>query len=238
MLKYLIKDMREISKLIGVFSMVLCLGISATVNAADEAVPYVEKVEPGFDFDSGVWNQSLVIKDFRKPGAFSVMGRSFSTDAKVATEVHALRTGEALYLGVVCYDDDGPARKAGKTPSSSGMPQGNNFEIYIDGDLNEQQGYYQFIINPDGMAWLSKKGQVIPTSEWSYGAKQDDSAWKFWVRIPYQAINITNDTESVNANFFRNYKPSKEPKDAQYSTWQGSEPASFASLRTLYFEKP
>lgn len=228
------KPLQLLVRSAGVAGAILLSGsISATASDGN-AVPYVQSVGDGFDFSSGSWREALLIDRFMEPGAFNIMGKAFARDSAVATQVYLLRTGEALYFGIICHDGDGMARK-GSGPQKTEFPAGNTFELFIDGDLNEQQAYYQFVVNPSGQQWFARAGVVRPVEGVECRVQQEEKAWKVRLRIPYREIGIGSDCEEVYVNFFRNYVSTVAGEGAKFSTWEGAAIATFNTLRPLTF---
>lgn len=202
-------------------------------------VPFIEQAPTGWDFTGKDWAGALKLDNFVKPGAFRVMGRSFSSDSEIKTEVYLLRTRGALHLGVICFDSDGISRKGdpvGGEPEQTerALPKGNRFEVYLDGDLADRQAYYQVIINASGRLWLSKAGEEVASHGVVGKVESGEKAWKIHIEIPLNEIGIAADvTEPIHVNFFRDYHPSKDGEERQFSTWNGVSIASFHTLQPL-----
>lgn len=205
----------------------------------EAAVPFVQTAPTGWDFNGKEWHDALKIDSFFKPGAFRLMGKSFSTNSEIKTELYLLRTEDALYLGVICYDHDGVLRKGNLEQEERDILGGNRFEIYLDGDLRDRQAYYQMIVNPAGKLWLSKAGDVISAQKWTCDVESGEEAWKIRMRIPFSEIGIASDTtEPLHANFFRDYHPLADGEERQFSTWKGAAIGSFHSLKPLILLSP
>jgi hypothetical protein len=136
------------------------------------------------------------------------------------TEVYIGFLGEALYIGVVAYDDnpDGIIVTDGRRDGN--LNESDSFRVIFDGMLDRQNGLI-FGTNPVGMEY---DAQVIKEAangdlgfnlnwdaSWSVKAQISDIGWSAEMRIPFKSLRYGKGENQVwGINFQRNIRRNNE----------------------------
>ena len=139
------------------------------------------------------------------------------------TEVYIGFLDEALYIGMVAYDDNPDGIIVTDTRRDSGLDETDSFRVIIDGLLDRQNGYV-FGTNPAGMeydAQVVKEGlggafgaggfNLNWDASWSVQARISEIGWSAEMRIPFKSLRYGSGDEQVwGINFQRNIRRNNE----------------------------
>ncbi len=138
--------------------------------------------------------------------------------ASQKTEVFLGFTDDALYIGVVAYDDDPAGIIVSDSRRDSELSNTDSFQVVIDG-LRDRQNGFVFGTNPAGIEY---DGQVIKegTSDfgsggggfnlnwdasWNVQAQISEIGWSAEFEIPFRTLRYGSGDEQVwGINFHRN----------------------------------
>jgi len=154
------------------------------------------------------------------------------------TEVYIGFLNEALYIGLVAYDDnpDGIIVTDGRRDRD--LNESDSFRVIIDGMLDRQNGYV-FGTNPVGMEY---DAQVVKeassgagsfnlnwNASWEVKAQISEIGWSAEMRIPFKSLRFAKgEDQSWGINFQRNIRRKNEvvywaPLSRQYNLNRVSE---------------
>lgn len=134
------------------------------------------------------------------------------------TEVFIAYMEDALYIGVVAYDDNPEGIIVTDTRRDSDLNDTDSFRVIIDGLLDKQNGYI-FGTNPAGLEY---DAQVIKEggnggfnrnwdASWSVKAQISEIGWSAEFRIPFKALRYGRGENQVwGINFQRNIRSNNE----------------------------
>jgi hypothetical protein len=141
------------------------------------------------------------------------------------TEVYIGFTDDALYVGVMAYDDDPAGIIVTDSRRDSSLDDTDAFLFVIDGLLDRQNGYV-FGTNAAGMAY---DGQVIKEGAgddfgsgggafnlnwdgtWTVSSRITDKGWSAEFRIPFHTLRYgRGDVQDWGINFQRNIRRNNE----------------------------
>lgn len=219
--------------LLAAFMVAAPPSVQATLEV--EVPLYAETVtEP--NFASPVWKQAATIGKLHKMGSrLSVMGMDVNEETHPPTKVYLMRDKEALYIGFECFDPEIAKIDKGSTELHNAWVDGDQLEIYLDGDLASSEAYYHFGLNPAGGRSQQVKRVSQKPEGWSVVSRLDNDAWRAVVRIPYQTLGIDATADGVRGLFFRNYHPHRRAEGVNTrSTWGGGtlhNPPDFGEIR-------
>ena len=157
------------------------------------------------------------------------------------TEVFIGFSGDALYIGVVAYDDNPDGIIVTDSRRDSSLNQTDSFQVIIDGMLDRQNGLI-FGTNPVGMeydaqitkeassgAFGSQGYNLNWDASWSVKAQISDIGWSAEMRIPFKTLRYgKGDEQKWGINFQRNIRRNNEivywaPLSRQYNLNRVSE---------------
>ncbi len=134
------------------------------------------------------------------------------------TEVFIGYTHDALYIGVICYDDNPAGIIVADSRRDSSLDEGDSFRVIIDTFRDRQNGFV-FGTNPagieyDGQVTNDGVGQIGSGRDgfnlswdttWSVKAAISDVGWSAEMRIPFRSLRFNAGDEPVwGINFQRN----------------------------------
>jgi len=164
------------------------------------------------------------------------------------TEVYIGFLGEALYIGMVAYDDnpDGIIVTDGRRDRN--LNDSDSFRVIIDGMLDRQNGYV-FGTNPAGMEY---DGQVVKEgtsstaggssfnlnwdASWSVQSRISETGWSTEMRIPFKSLRYgKGENQHWGINFQRNIRRNNEivywaPLSRQYNLNRVSEAGTITGI--------
>ncbi len=182
--------------------------------------------------------------------------------ASQRTEVRIVYTGDTLYFGVVCRDEDPSGIIVNESRRDSPLTETDSFQIILDTYRDRQNGFV-FGTNPTGLEY---DGQVTNEGEggrglgsslgglntnwdasWRVETGIDESGWSAEFAIPFSTLRYDgNDTQVWGLNFQRNIRRRNEqaywaPLPRQYNllrlsragTLLGVEPPPQRNLKLL-----
>jgi hypothetical protein len=162
------------------------------------------------------------------------------------TEVYVGFLDDALYIGLVAYDDnpDGIIVTDGRRDRS--LNETDSFRVIIDGMLDGQNGLV-FGTNPVGMeydAQVIKEGRggslgynLNWDASWSVKARISDIGWSADMRIPFKSLRYGKGKDQEwGINFQRNIRRNNEvaywaPLSRQYDLKRVSEAGSITGIK-------
>jgi hypothetical protein len=135
------------------------------------------------------------------------------------TEIFIGFSDEALYLGIVCYDDDPAGIIVADSRRDSSLDDSDSFQVIIDTFRDGQSGFV-FGTNPAGIEY---DGQVASEgagsggfnlnwdTSWQVKAAISDIGWSAEMRIPFRSLRFTPGEAPVwGLNFQRNIRRNNE----------------------------
>ena len=139
------------------------------------------------------------------------------------TEVFIGFSDNALYIGLVAYDDNPAGIIVTDPRRDSSLNDTDSFRVIIDGVLDRQNGLI-FGTNPAGMeydAQVVKEGaggafggggyNLNWDASWSVKARISDIGWSAEMRIPFKTLRYSNGEKQVwGINFQRNIRRNNE----------------------------
>ncbi|MFT7302053.1 MAG: hypothetical protein ACI8UZ_000889 [Akkermansiaceae bacterium] len=181
-----------------VFGAMVCMG-----SAKPSVEPHRIEKKPGIDgvLNEAVWEQATRITDF---GQVEPREGEAPTER---TEVRIMRTNEALYLGVTCFDRT-PAGVLARDRRRDSTGSGDDrLRIVIDPFARGTEGYFFGIAAGGGLGDGVVRSGSRPEMEWDciWNAKTRVTAdgWVAEVEIPFRSISFQPDQESWGFNVER-----------------------------------
>ncbi|MCZ6712226.1 MAG: DUF5916 domain-containing protein [Gammaproteobacteria bacterium] len=170
--------------------------------------------------------------------------------ASQRTEVFVGFTDQALYIGVVCYDDDPGAIIVADSRRDSSLADTDSFQVMLDSFFDRQNGLV-FGTNPAGIEY---DGQVTKESvgsfsaggggfnlnwdtTWEVKASISDIGWSAEMAIPFKALRYGGkDAQVWGINFQRNIRRNNEiafwsPLSRQHNLHRVSEAGSIEGIK-------
>jgi len=140
------------------------------------------------------------------------------TPATQRTEVFIGFLDDALYIGLVAYDDNPDGIIVTDSRRDSGLDDTDSFRVIIDGLLDKQNGYI-FGTNPAGLeydAQIVKEGvnggfNLNWNASWSVQARISEIGWSAEMLIPFKSLRYGKGDKQVwGINFQRNIRRNNE----------------------------
>ncbi len=165
------------------------------------------------------------------------------------TEVFIGFDDEALYIGVVCHDDNPAGIVMGDARRDSLLDDVDSFQVLVDAFLDRQNGFI-FGTTPASVeydAQVTREGSQSfgPTitgfnlewnTNWSVRSKTGDFGWSSEMRIPFKSLRYGGGKKPVwGLNFQRNIRRTNEvaywsPIPVQFSLTRVSEAGTLRGL--------
>ena len=174
-------------------------------KAAGRPTFEVRKVREGPLLDGRLndpcWKSSAVLADFKQ--VIPVEGARPSE----RTEVRAVFTDDALYIGARCFDSE-PDKVAVKTLSrDSKFDSDDVFKVVLDTFNRGRDGYY-FSVNPAGARSDAIFGSFSSfnmqwDTVWDAEALVDEEGWSVEIAIPFKSLSFDPSSGAWGANFER-----------------------------------
>jgi hypothetical protein len=162
--------------------------------------------------------------------------------ASQRTEVFIGFDDEALYIGVIAYDDAPGSIIVSEARRDANLDDTDSFQVIIDGLLDHQNGYV-FGTSPAGLEY---DGQVVREGSgqfgsggggfnlnwdgnWDVEARISDIGWSAEFRIPFRTLRYgSGDMQTWGINFQRNIRRNNEitywaPLSRQWNLYRVSE---------------
>jgi len=140
------------------------------------------------------------------------------TPATQRTEVFIGFLDDALYIGLVAYDDNPDGIIVTDSRRDSELDETDSFRVIIDGLLDKQNGYI-FGTNPAGLeydAQIVKEGvnggfNLNWDASWSVQARISEIGWSAEMLIPFKSLRYGKGDKQVwGVNFQRNIRRNNE----------------------------
>jgi len=164
------------------------------------------------------------------------------------TEVFMAFSDDALYIGLVAYDEDPDGIIVADSRRDSSLEDTDSFQVVLDGMLDRQNGFV-FGTNPAGIEY---DGQVVREgtggqfgaagfnlnwdATWDVAAKISELGWSAEMRIPFRTLRHGSGDEQVwGVNFQRNIRRYNEvafwaPLDRQRTLYRVSEAGTVSGI--------
>ncbi len=169
--------------------------------------------------------------------------------ASQKTEVFIGYTDQALYIGVVAYDDNPAGIIVTDSRRDSDLDDTDSFQVVIDG-LHDRQNGFVFGTNPAGIEYdgqVTKEGSsdfgsggggfnLNWDASWSVQAKISDIGWSAEFEIPFRTLRYgSGDAQAWGINFQRNIRRNNEvafwaPLSRQRNLYRVSEAGTVTGL--------
>ena len=160
------------------------------------------------------------------------------------TEVFIGFLDEALYIGLVAYDDNPDGIIVTDSRRDSGLDETDSFRVIIDGLLDKQNGFI-FGTNPAGLeydAQIVKEGinggfNLNWNASWSVQARISEIGWSAEMLIPFKSLRYGKGDKQVwGINFQRNIRRNNEvtywaPLTRQYNLNRVSEAGTVEGIK-------
>jgi hypothetical protein len=192
-------------------------------SAKPSVEPHRIEKKPGIDgvLNEAVWEQATRITDF---GQVEPREGEAPTER---TEVRIMRTNEALYLGVTCFDRT-PAGVLARDRRRDSTGSGDDrLRIVIDPFARGTEGYFFGIAAGGGLGDGVVRSGSRPEMEWDciWNAKTRVTAdgWVAEVEIPFRSISFQPDQESWGFNVERVIRRKEEKLRWASATHHGNE---------------
>jgi len=166
------------------------------------------------------------------------------------TEVYVGYSDDALYIGVVAYDDDPDAILVTDSRRDSDLADTDSFQVVLDG-LRDGQNGFVFGTNPagiqyDGQVTREGTGGVLGSGSggfnlnwdgsWDVATKISEIGWSVEMRIPFRTLRYGRDEiQTWGINFQRNIRRNNEisywaPLSRQHNLYRVSEAGSVTGI--------
>ena len=176
--------------------------------------------------DGNIANDSAW-KGAQPTSGFTQVQPNLGAPASQKTEVYMGYTEDAVYIGLIAYDENPQNIIVSDSRRDSGLNDTDSFQIIIDGLLDRQNGFV-FGTNPAGQEY---DGQVIKeggsgssqfgsgagafnkewNGSWNVVSKITDFGWTSEIEIPFKTLRYSKGEEQVwGINFQRNIRHNNE----------------------------
>ncbi len=167
-----------------------------SVRAVRTATP------PGFDpdFCDGAWSQSV-------PNGRFLLNRSEEPFGH-PTSVRALYDEQNLYFGFQCGHTK-PSEMSYQEANDGGnvFPEGESFEIFLEGEWKGQRHYTQMVVNP-----VNRRYRAVRAAQWTSKACLTDTGWSGMITVSWKSLGLDPGTsQSIKASFIRQFMISSRP---------------------------
>ncbi|MDZ7643061.1 MAG: DUF5916 domain-containing protein [Woeseiaceae bacterium] len=169
--------------------------------------------------------------------------------ASQQTEVYIGYTDDALYIGVVAYDENPAGIIVTDSRRDSPLDDTDSFQVVIDG-LHDRQNGFVFGTNPAGIEYdgqVTREGSNDFSSggggfnlnwdaSWNVQAQISDIGWSAEFRIPFRTLRYgTSDDQVWGINFQRNIRRNNEvafwaPLSRQRNLYRVSEAGTVSGI--------
>jgi hypothetical protein len=212
------------------FLVIAVLALSSTGLAQESGKPLVAPSFAAAKLESAPVVDGKILDDAAWTGAVPASGfwqvqPNDGQPATQRTEVYIGFTDDALYVGVMAYDDDPAGIIVTDSRRDSSLDDTDAFLFVIDGLLDRQNGYV-FGTNAAGVAY---DGQVIKEGAgddfgsgggafnlnwdgiWTVSSRITDKGWSAEFRIPFHTLRYgRGDVQDWGINFQRNIRRNNE----------------------------
>ena len=163
--------------------------------------------------DEPVWTRAIPAANFMQIDPDNGLPASEPTEVRIAFD------GNALYLGVTCFDSE-PDRWLGyETRRDQFLASDDRFMWTIDTFLDTRSGYF-FEMNPSGLMADSLFGVNGDNRAWdgiwNARVRRSEIGWTIEIEIPFRTVNFDPDSDTWGMNFQRTVRRKNED-----SIWMG-----------------
>ena len=166
------------------------------------------------------------------------------------TEVYVGYSDDALYIGVIAYDEDPDAILVTDSRRDSDLADTDSFQVVLDG-LRDRQNGFVFGTNPagieyDGQVTREGTGGVLGSGSggfnlnwdgsWDVATEISEIGWSAEMRIPFRTLRYGRDEmQTWGINFQRNIRRNNEisywaPLSRQRNLYRVSEAGSMTGI--------
>lgn len=192
----------------------LCVFAYPTLAQAPTTTARALEAPPQLDgrvLEDAVWQSVLPASGFTQTRP------NEGQPATQRTEVRIGFTDEALYIGVICYDDAPEQMIVADSRRDSSLLETDSFQVILDTFRDRQNGLV-FGTNPSGLEY---DGQIIAEGEdginldwdtnWSVRSHVFDVGWSAEMEIPFSSLRYGSaDVQTWGVNFQRNIRRRNE----------------------------
>ena len=166
------------------------------------------------------------------------------------TEVFIGFTKKAVYIGVICYDDNPEGIIVADSRRDSDLRDTDSFQIILDSFRDQQNGFV-FGTNPAGIEYdgqVTKEGSgsfgsgsggfnLNWDTSWTVKAAISDIGWSAEMEIPFKSLRYgADDVQVWGLNFQRNIRRNNEvvywsPLPRQHNLYRLSEAGTLEGLK-------
>ncbi|MBO5822094.1 MAG: DUF4838 domain-containing protein [Lentisphaeria bacterium] len=222
------RSKKQLEQLIATFESWLKLAEAGKVSK--QSVTKTDNREfPGFDFDSGAWENAGVLPVLR-------MLNQPMLEAPDKTEIKFMHNSEKLFIGFRCKTS-GKLRAAKNSPRDV-WPSGDRAEIFF-GTANNSYFHLAFNCFANGTAgtYDALKTDRKWNCQWDVKTKQADGEWLAVVTIPLKDLKITVEQNNRVRAFFSRTRSAQGKFDTDgHSSWAGAVPHDVKAFGELEFE--
>ena len=170
--------------------------------------------------------------------------------ASQRTEVSVVFTDKALYIGVICYDENPDGIVSADSRRDSSMEDTDSFQVVLDPFADKQNGFV-FGTTPTAVEY---DGQVTNQGSGSFGSggggfnrnwdttwavktQVGEFGWSAEMEIPFKSLRYTaSDVQNWGINFQRNIRRTQEiaywsPIGREYNLFRVSQAGTLEGLR-------
>jgi len=229
-----------------------CLAVTAAASAqvpADAPVVQAAKMSSTPVLDGRVLGDSAWIGLSPTSGFWQVQPDD-GEPATQKTEVYVGFSDDALYIGVIAYDDDPDAILVTDSRRDSDLGETDSFQVVIDG-LRDGQNGFVFGTNPagieyDGQVTREGSGGALGSGSggfnlnwdgtWDVATEISGIGWSAEMRIPFRTLRYgRGETQTWGINFQRNIRRNNEisywaPLSRQRNLYRVSEAGSVTGI--------
>ena len=172
-----------------------------------------EQVAVDGKLDEPVWSRA------QPASGFVQADPDLGSPATERTEVRIAYSDRALYMGVICYDDEPTRLLRFQRRRDEFLQADDRFQWVFDPFLTGQNGYF-FETNPSGLmgdSLLSSAGNNRQWDGiWTLRVQRDDKGWTIEVEIPFATLSFDPKGTTWGVNFQRTVRRKNEE-----SLWTG-----------------
>src|SRR5688572_25715763 len=206
-------------------ALFLILNVSSIARAQQPPVPdrrtipaarlrVEERITLDGRLDEPVWTRAIPAANFVQ------IDPDNGVPATEPTEVRIAFDGNALYMGVTCFDSE-PDRWLGyETRRDQFLASDDRFMWTIDTFLDARSGYF-FEMNPSGLMADSLFGVNGDNRAWdgiwNARVRRSEVGWTIEIEIPFRTVNFDPDSDTWGINFQRTVRRKNE--DSIWTGW-------------------
>jgi len=218
---------------------IVCIGIALGTTAVAAPSLQAYKLSQAPILDGQV--QGDAAWQGAKPGTgFTQVRPDEGQPATQRTEVFIGYTDTALYVGVICYDDNPEGIISSENRRDASLGDSDSFQVLIDGFKDSQNGFI-FGTTPAGIEYDAQvTGESVLTTNWDttwqVRAQVSEIGWSAEMEIPFKALRYgAGEVQNWGINFQRNIRRNNEvtywsPLPRQFNLMRVSMAGTLAGL--------